>query len=51
MRKTAVAAAGPRRLWGGNFAAPPSALLTRFNETPSAFDRALQVEDVEGPLA
>lgn len=40
----------PRRLWGGNFTAPPSALLTRFNDS-FAFDRALLDEDVEGSLA
>src|SRR4029453_17452295 len=45
-----VVAARPRRLWGGNFAAPPSALLTRFSDS-FAFDRALLDEDVEGSLA
>jgi len=50
MRKAAVAGSAPRRLWGGNFSAPPSALLTRFNDS-FAFDRALLDEDVEGSLA
>jgi argininosuccinate lyase len=40
----------PRRLWGGNFSAPPSALLTRFNDS-FAFDRMLLDEDALGSIA
>src|SRR5262249_11605253 len=50
MRKAPVTEPRARRLWGGDFAAPPSALLTRFNDS-FAFDRTLLDEDIEGSLA
>src|SRR4051794_28916395 len=37
-------------MWGGRFAAPPSALLRALNDS-FAFDRELFVEDVEGSIA
>lgn len=39
-----------KRLWGGRFAEPPSALLARLNDS-FAFDRELFAEDVAGSIA